>query len=199
MRNISTILSVIALIAVGVLYYLDFSGTKKLKDQINTQTTRKDTTSIRIGYFDIDSLQSNYLYFKDAENQMTEQESTMTAKLNDLAARNQKKLMEWEAKKNSMTQAEYNAALQESQEMQKNFEQTKYSLQQNLQKTQVDLMTKLRKEVEEFLIEFNKKKGYTYIFAYQPNNLIYYKDSVNDVTAELIAGLNAQYKASKKK
>lgn len=199
MRNISTILSVIALIAVGVLYYLDFSGTKKLKDQINTQTTRKDTASIRIGYFDIDSLQSNYLYFKDAENQMAEQESSMTARLNDLAARNQKKLMEWEAKKNTMTQAEYNAALQESQEMQKNFEQTKYSLQQNLQKTQVDLMTKLRKEVEEFLIEFNKQKGYTYIFAYQPNNLIYYKDSVNDVTAELIAGLNAQYKANKKK
>ena len=199
MRNISTILSVIALIAVGVLYYLDFSGTKKLKDQINTQTTRKDTASIRIGYFDIDSLQSNYLYFKDAENEMAEQESSMTARLNDLAARNQKKLMEWDSKKNTMTQAEYNAALQESQEMQKNFEQTKYSLQQNLQKKQVDLMTKLRKEVEEFLIDFNKQKGYTYIFAYQPNNLIYYKDSANDVTAELIAGLNAQYKDRKKK
>ena len=123
----------------------------------------------------------------------------MTAQLGDLEARNQRKVKEWEAKKPNMTQAEYDAALQEYAQMQRNFEQTKYSLQQNLQKIQMDLMTDLRKKVEDFLTDYNKKKGYTYIFAYQPNNLIYYKDSANDITGELIAGLNAQYKTSKKK
>jgi len=200
MRNISTILSVIALLAVGVLYWLDFSGNKKLEKQINTQTVKKkDSAVVRIAYFDIDSLQTHYQYFKDAESQMAEKENTMTSQLSDLDARNQRKIKEWNTKKATMTQAEYDAAMQEYAQMQRTFEQTKYTLQQNLQKIQMDLMTDLRKKVEEFLIDYNKQKGYTFILAYQPNNLIYYKDSTNDITDDLIDGLNAQYKATKKK
>jgi len=201
MKNISTILSVVALIAVGVLYWLDFSGNKKLEKQINTQTAKnnRDTAVVRIAYFDIDSLQTHYQYFKDAENQMSERENTMSAQLNDLDARNQRKIKEWNTKKATMTQAGYDAAMQEYAQMQRTFEQTKYTLQQSLQKDQMELMTDLRKKVEDFLIEYNKQKGYTFILAYQPNNLIYYRDSTNDITDDLIEGLNARYKATKKK
>jgi len=54
------------------------------------------------------------------------------------------------------------------------------------------------KRISEYLKEYNKDKGFTYIIADQPN-LIYYRDTVYNITRELIDGLNNLYKQDKKK
>jgi len=61
-------------------------------------------------------------------------------------------------------------------------------------------MTKLmRKQIEDYLAEFNKQKGYAYIFSYEPGFIMYYKDSLYDVTRDLVQGLNEKYGSKKKK
>jgi len=47
------------------------------------------------------------------------------------------------------------------------------------------------------LQEYNKSHSYTYIVSYE-QGLFYYKDSVNNITADLIKGLNERYKPSSK-
>jgi len=54
----------------------------------------------------------------------------------------------------------------------------------------------LKKAIEEFISEYNKEKQYTYIVSYE-QGLFYYKDTVFNITADLVKGLNQQYKAKK--
>ena len=55
-------------------------------------------------------------------------------------------------------------------------------------------MTDLRKKVEDYLKEYNKEKGYAFILSYEPGFMLYYKDTLYDVTSDVIAGLNEKYK-----
>ncbi len=57
-------------------------------------------------------------------------------------------------------------------------------------------MKDVKTRIEDFLKEFNSRKGYSFILASDPG-LFYYRDTAYNITRELITGLNQQY--SKKK
>ena len=45
-----------------------------------------------------------------------------------------------------------------------------------------------------YLKDYNKQRNYSYIFAYDPSSFIYNKDTIYNITYDLIQGLNAAYK-----
>jgi outer membrane protein len=196
MKSISTILSIVALVLIAILFYLHFSGGSKTKKPAVAADTKTDA-SFKIAYFEIDSLQEHYAYYKDVLGDIKQKENSMNSELNDMTARYQKKIREWQEKGNSMSQSEGEAAQREYGAMQQRFQQRKSELEQQLQKQQLDGIQELRKQVEAFLKEYNQNRGYAYIFSYEPG-FIFYKDSAYDITKDLIDGLNAQYKAKKK-
>jgi outer membrane protein len=198
MKNISTLLNIVALVLIGVLFYLLFSQREALKKKISDVPINRDTTEFRIAYFDIDSLQTHYEYFKDAFNQMKARENAMNSELNSLTSTYQRKIKEWQEKGTSMTQSEGEAAQREYAQMQQKFQNRKLELQQGLEKQQMDLMTDIRKKVEDYLKEYNKEKGYAFILSYEPGVMLYYRNPMYDITSDLIAGLNEKYKGKKK-
>ena len=119
--------------------------------------------------------------------------------MNELNIRYQRRLNELQekARVQSMSQAEGEAAQQELARMENAYKQKDLELDQELKKMQMDLMGSLNKKVEDYLKEYNKDRGFAYIFSYQPGALIYYKDTIYDITRELIRGLNVQYKKAK--
>jgi outer membrane protein len=197
MKNISTILSVLALVLIGVLFYLHFSQGDKQK-KVTVPTDKNTITSFAIAYFDIDSLQEHYEYFKDVSGDIKKKESSMNAELNDLTNKYQRTIRKWQEKGNNITQAEGETAQREVGLLQQQYQQRKGELEQEMQKLQVDRMSELRKQVEEFLKEYNKNKKYSYILSYEPGFIIYYRDSAYNITGDLINGLNTQYKENKK-
>ena len=51
--------------------------------------------------------------------------------------------------------------------------------------------------INNFLVEYNKKQAYSYIFSYSAAlNILFYKDPAQDITNEVVAGLNAAYNKS---
>ncbi|QEC40208.1 OmpH family outer membrane protein [Pseudobacter ginsenosidimutans] len=202
MRNISTILSVLALVLTGVLFYLHFNGNKELK-KVSVEAEKTAHNSFRIGYFDIDSLQNHYEYFKDVLEQMKKKEASMNNELNQLNNQYQRRVQQLQSQMQSLgqaiTEADQLKAQNELATMQRNFGERKASLEQDMQKTQVENMATLRKTVEDYLKDYNKDKGYAFILSYEPGLLMYYKDTMYDVTGDLIKGLNAQYAAKKGK
>jgi outer membrane protein len=125
-------------------------------------------------------------------------ESSMNAELSDLTAKYQRTVRKWQEKGNNITQSEGEAAQREVGLLQQQYQQRKGELEQEMQKLQVDRMSELRKQVEDFLKEYNKTRGYAYILSYEPGFIIYYKDSAYNITPDLIQGLNQQYRAKKK-
>jgi outer membrane protein len=197
MKNISTILSILALVLIGVLFYLHFSNGEKPKKAAVT-ADKTESNSFAVAYFDIDSLQEHYEYFKDVSGDIKKKETAMNAELNDLSNKAQRTIRKWQEKGNNITQAEGEQAQREVGLLQQQYQQRKGELEQEMQKLQVDRMTELRKQVEEFLKEYNKSKKYSYILSYEPGFIIYYKDSAYNITGDLITGLNTQYKDKKK-
>lgn len=197
MRNISTYLSVLALLGVGVLFYFHFSADKTppTVSVVSSDTGRSD---FRIAYFDIDSLQEKYEYFKDVSSQIKKKEENVTSQLNTLQNSFQKRLKELQEKGPTMTQAEGEAAQREYAEMQQKYQQRQISMEQELKKQQIDMMTDVRTRIEKFLEEYNRQKGYAFILSYEPGFMLYYRDSVYDITNDVITGLNDQYQKEKK-
>ncbi len=193
MKNISTILGIIALLLIGVLFFLFFNHTKKIKE-ISVATEKQSASTFRIAYFDMDSLEAHYDYFKDGESELKTKENLMNSELNAMQNKFQKKVAEWQQKGSSMTQAESQQAQQEYASMEQNFQQRKQSLSDELAKENGEVMTDIKKKIENFLKDYNTQKNYAFIFAYDQTSFIYYRDSTYNITNDVINGLNAQYK-----
>ena len=199
MKHISTLLSLLALIGVGVLFYLHFAGEKKVERPAISSDVSAQQKDFRIAYFDIDSLQEKYEYFKDASGEIRAKESSVTSQLNALQDSYQKRVKELQEKSPTMTQAEGEAAQREYAQMQQKYQQRQVSLEQDLKKHQIELMTTVRNKIENYLKEYNKQKGYAFILSYEPGFMLYYKDSVYDITDDVINGLNSEYQQEKGK
>jgi outer membrane protein len=198
MRNISTYLSLLALIGVGVLFYFQFSSHKKQERPAISRVSSDSSGHFKMAYFDIDSLQDKYQYFKDVSGDIKKKESEMNSQLNALQNSYQKRARELQQKSATMTQAEGEAAQREFTQMQEKYQQRQMALEQDLKKQQIDMMTSVRNKIEHYLKEFNKEKEYAFIMSYEPGFMLYYRDSAYDITNDVIKGLNEEYKKEKK-
>ena len=198
MRNIAMVPGLLALILTGVLFYvvyhkqappaaLTISGTNGTQSAVNGN-------NFRMAYFNLDSLEAHYQYFKDVLNQVKGKENEMNAELSSMEKNYQKKITEWQKKAPTMSQTEGQEAQQEYAQMQQTYQARKQTLQESLIKHNEDLKTDIRKKIDEFLKEYNKSKGYNYIISYEANSFIYIRDTANNITDDLIARLNADYK-----
>ncbi len=193
MKNFSAILSIISLALIGVLFYLFFNHTEQIK-KISVATEKQSASTFRIAYFEMDSLEAHYSYFKDAESKAKDKQAAMEDELSKMEKGYQKKITEWQQKGASMTQAESQQAQQEYATMQQNYNARKQSLQEELAKHNGEIMTDIKKRIESFLKDYNRQRNYSFIFAYDPTSIIYYKDSTYNITGDVISGLNAAYK-----
>jgi len=151
-----------------------------------------------MAYFDIDSLQNNYEYFKDVSGQIKKKESDINSQLTALQDSYQKRIRELQAKSPTMTQSEGEAAQREYAQMQQKYQQRQVAMEQELKRSQIDLMNDVRGRIENYLKEYNKQHGYAFILSYEPGFMLYYKDSTYDITNEVISGLNSEYQKGKK-
>jgi len=194
MKQLATILSVVSLVLCGVLFYLFAHHTEQLKTISKQEEQRNTPNAFRIAYFDMDTLEAHYAEFKDAQAQLKTQENAMNMEWSSLDRSNQKKVDVWRQKGNNITQAEAEQAQQEIAIMQQNFKARKDALEQAYYRSTEDFKTSIRKKVEDFLKIYNKQRNYSFIFEYDPGSFIYYKDSVYNITPDLVDGLNAGYK-----
>ncbi|MFM7838712.1 MAG: OmpH family outer membrane protein [Chitinophagaceae bacterium] len=199
MKSLSAYTGWISLVAVTVLYILYFSRSGSLSSQPFRE--RAGAGTFRIAYFSIDSLQKYYQEFLDAEEQMKTKETSSKKILQEMNVRYQKRLtqLQEKARAQSMSQAEGEAAQLELTRLENEYRQKDTELDQELKKMQLELMTSLNGKVEDYLKQYNTQKGYAYVFSYQPGMLMYYKDTLYDITQEMIEGLNEQYRKVKKK
>jgi len=198
MKQISTLLSILALIGVGILFYLHFAKEKQAHKP-SVQQANKPQQDFRIAYFDIDSLQEKYEYFRDVSGEIRSKEASINSQLNSLQDSYQKRLKELQDKGPTMTQAEGEAAQREYAQMQQKYQQRQIAMEQELKKQQIDMMTDVRNKIENYLKEYNKQKGYAFILSYEPGFMLYYRDSTFDITNDVIAGLNSEYQKEKTK
>jgi len=195
MKNVNTVLNIVSLAAIAALFFLFF----KSGDPGNAVThTKKDTSGVNnatsIAYFEMDTVERHYNYIKDVQEQLKGRQQAITNELNSTKKSYMTRIQQLQSKAATMSQQEGESAQAEINQMQSELQQKEARLSQELQEQQFKLMQDINKKIEEFLQTFNKNKRYTYILSHSPGDFIYYKDSSNNITDEVIKGLNEEYK-----
>ncbi|HEY0679070.1 MAG TPA: OmpH family outer membrane protein [Chitinophagaceae bacterium] len=199
MNKIALGLSIVALVLVGVLYYLHFSKNDKPKSgKVENPRSEAPVEHFKMAYFEMDSVESNYVYVKEIRETLRKKEENMNSQLNGLKNNFQKRIAEWQQKGREISQAESDAMNREYQEMQVAYENKKQQLDDDLKTEYQKMLMDVNKKISDFLKEYNKSKGYNYIITNE-QSLIYYKDSVYNITKDVVDGLNAAYNEKKKK
>ncbi|MDP4132172.1 MAG: OmpH family outer membrane protein [Bacteroidota bacterium] len=195
MKNIAMIPGLLALLLTGVLFYLIYHKPQPAAVVVSgAPGTQAVGINFRLAYFNLDTLEARYTYFKDVLDQVKGKENEMNAELGGMEKNYQKKITEWQKKAPTMSQTESEQAQQEYAQMQQNYQIRKQTLQESLLKHNEDMKADIRKKIEDYLKEYNKTRGYNYIISYEANSFIYIRDTANNITDDLVSGLNAAYK-----
>jgi len=195
MKNASLVLNVVLLLAVGVLFYLHFSSDKKTEQVKQTSTHNSGSVpkgDFRIAYFEMDSINNSFALVKDVRAELSKEEEKMNSELARMQKMYNDKSTQYQSQKN-MSSVESENANRDIVQMQQKFSSAKQQLEQRIQDLSMRKMQQVKNQVEDYLKEYNKSKGYTYILAYEPG-FMFYRDSAYDITADLLKGLNEKYK-----
>lgn len=203
MKNFLLPLNILLAVAVAILFYLHFSQKPAKVQDIKGQTTISDSLlkpELKIAYVDLDSIQENYNYYKEKMDEFERRKENADRDLNNAFQKIENERITFVQKGNAITQVEAENFQREYTRKMQNLENQKKSLENNIQTEGVKTMEELKKKINDFLSEYNKSKGYSYIFSYSSTiNMLFYKDTALNITNEVVAGLNEAYNKTKVK
>ncbi len=194
MKNIGTVLGAISLVAVSVLYFIHFSG--KSSNSGSSKSSGSDSAQIsqgQIAYFVMDSIESNYEFIKQAREELRKEDERMTNELKALRDKYMNRIKQLQQKEATMSSEEVYAAQNEINQMQNNMAEREKTLAESLGKKQSKMLNEINETIEGFLKDYNKDKKFAYIISHQQGDMIFYRDSLLNITADVVAGLNKLY------
>lgn len=222
MNKLSLGVNAVLVIAVGVLYYFQFSGKKETAVTDADLLASRDSISrnLTMVYVNIDSLLTNYKYVKEVEKQLEAKKNTMLSqisskssqfesKLGAKAEALQKKAQDFEAKAEGMSpslqqirmqtlQEEDQALQQESMEAQQAIMELKETLGAQLMQDEADLNDEVQKQITDYIEKYNKDHNYTFIVAKGTGAGVLFAHDALDITNDILDGLNKEYEEKKK-
>jgi len=193
MKNITLGLNAVLVIAVAVLFYLHFA-----KPSSANSAPEKAIASgnFRIAYFEMDSVENQFDFYKEIRNTLMQHEQEAGKQLDSYKRNIAAKYQDLQSKAQTLSQSEINSRQQELMDLDKEAKSKEQSLSQSLQDESFKKLQEVKKEIQEYLKEYNKGKGYTYILS-NSSDLIYYKDTAYNITSDLVKGLNDQHNKKK--
>jgi outer membrane protein len=198
MKNGSLYLNIFLLVAVGVLYYLHFSGKQVTPGTPETAGRPLPSLPVSAGgivYINSDSMLEQFEFFKTKRKEFESYQTRVKNELKQQGEKLQQEIEEYQQQAVGMT---------DSQRQQKE-EQLSMKQQQYLQRRD-DALAKLEEQQDKsseelydklgvFLKEFNAGKNYQFILGYQRGGgILLANDSLN-ITRQVISGLNEKYKS----
>ena len=193
MKSYSIALNVVLLIAVGVLYVLHFTNA----GACTSANVRENGNNIgkgdaKIVYINTDTLLRNYTLSVELNEAFLKKQEERNTELNIKAKDLDRQAREFQRKleNNGFISAERaEAARQDLLEKNQKLQQ----LQQEMTE-QSELNKKLFESITNFLVEYNKEKGYEIVLStVVAGNVLYAADGF-DITQDVVKRLNEQYK-----
>jgi len=188
-KNISLILNIVLIIAVGVLYYLQFNTPEKE----STEPNILNATEYSVAYINSDSVLEKYDYFKKLQEDLQAKSQKLEKEYQNRAQGLQKEVTDYQRNINNLTIGQAKALEEDLMKKQQNLRMYQESLSQQLMQEQAKINEDLYKRVTKFLKDYSEKRGLELVVKYnQGSDVLYANDSMN-ITHSVIEGLNDQY------
>ncbi len=198
MKSYSIALNVVLLIAVGVLYVLHFTNA----GACTSANVRENGNTIgkgdaKIVYINTDTLLRNYTLSVELNEAFLKKQEERNTELNIKAKDLDRQAREFQRKleNNGFISAERaEAARQDLLEKNQKLQQLQQEMTEKMMKEQSELNKKLFESITNFLVEYNKEKGYEIVLStVVAGNVLYAADGF-DITQDVVKRLNEQYK-----
>jgi outer membrane protein len=203
MKNILLAFNAVLTLAVCILFYLHFSSQSKEQkstavpsDEITEQleVLNPEEVASKIGYLNVDSLQSNYKLYKDLINKLKRRQAKYEKELQSKSTSFEKKVMEFQKKAPTMTQFEGQMKQKELGEEEQRLYKMRDDFAIKFKNEEGKLNDEFQKNVKDFIKNFNQDSQYNLIIgASQLGNIVLDFNEAINITNTVVKGLNKQY------
>lgn len=194
MKNLSLILSALALVLTGVLFYFHFQSNKANQDVLSS-TDIKPSDSKTL-YVSMDSIISGYLFYKDLEAKFVADNKVRQDKLLAKEATFKRMYNDYQEKVMTMTTRERSIKEEEIGAYQQQLMQEQQELSQLAAVQESQMMSQLYDTLYVFFEKFAAKKNVDLILTYQKGDNILFSNKKADCTIEALQLMNESYKKS---
>lgn len=194
-KQASLFLNIVLLVAVSILFYLQFSGkpAEIREGMSDTSMSGSNGDTPSVAYITFDSLTANYTYWNERTAELKEQADKLQKELENRLTGFQQEVNTLQNTAGNMTQNQFRAAEEGLARKQQNLQQYQANIQQQLVQLENQMMTSLYDKVEDFLEDYGKKNNLELILTYQRGSGVWYADKGMDITDDVIEGLNSAY------
>lgn len=192
-NNTSLIWNIVLTLAVTVLFFLHFSNKS---DGGSAVVDGQVVPGRRTVYVQVDSLLTNYDFFKETKKELENKNFQLENELNTKGRSLQNEVAFFQQKAQTMTPEQ--ARSTEAQLMKKQQDLVAYRDQaaQSLGQEEAKKNEQLYKNIRAYIEKYNKENGYEYVLGYSLGGGILFANPALDVTQKIIAGLNKEHAAS---
>nr|WP_221307373.1 OmpH family outer membrane protein [Rhabdobacter roseus] len=188
--------NIVLTVAVIVLFFLHFSGSKP------GTFTGSDSTSVagrRIVYVQVDSLLKNYDYFEDTrkslENKRYQLENDLTTRGRSL----ENEIAFFQQRAQTMTLDQARSTEAQLTKKQQDLIAYRDRSAQSLAQEEAEKNQELYESIQSYIKKYNRENNYEYVLGYSTGGGILFADSTLNITQKMIEGLNSEYKAKNEK
>jgi outer membrane protein len=196
MKNLSLILNIVLLVAVGVLYYLHFASPKS---SVSTSSGPNDAvlSDLKIAYINADTVLKHYDYLKVNKEQLEAKTQKLRQDFGNRAQGLQNEINAYQRGVNSMTIGQVKATEENLAKKQQNLQLYQQSLEQQMMQEEANLNKQLYDRITSFLKTYSAEKGLQVVLKYDPTSDMLYGGNALDISQDVIKGLNESYNAEK--
>lgn len=174
MKHIKTFLPFLALIVSIIAFYLAKSSSELV-------------------YVDVNKLMEGYERSKVAKTEFEKKANAMKANVDSLLFGWQNELKSYEKERASLTPKELKLKQELLANKQQQISGYQEAIQKQIQEEDKKVTQTVINDINDYVKEYGKKKGYKIIFGASGGGNIMYADESTDLTEEILIGLNADY------
>ncbi|MEQ8926033.1 MAG: OmpH family outer membrane protein [Fulvivirga sp.] len=191
MKNISLVLNIVLVLAVGALYFLHFS--KPSPETVKSSSQKNDSIDYSVAYINSDSVLVNYDYFDKIQAELQDKGAKLEKEYQTRAEGLQREVNDFQRTVNSLTIGQAKALEEDLLKKQQNLRVYQENLSQQLMREESKMNQELYKRVTSFLKEYSSENGIDLVVKFNQGSDVLYANEGMDITKEVIEGLNAAY------
>ncbi len=196
-RNILLMINAMLLIAVIFLFVFYDNIQNELRARYpmsrNNLTQPKDKSTESIAYFNMDTLEDDFIYFRNLRDELHNKEYTNDSLINSLKDKLKEDYLKFENGAPMMSQVQITEAQDKLVRQDRYIQKLANKQAQELSEESVNKLQDVQDKINSFFKQYNANKDYNYIIATSAHDFIYYKDTAYDITKDLVNGLNLLY------
>jgi len=197
MKNLSLILNAVLLAAVGVLFFLHFSGRKAAGPAVETSSGAVLPSELRVAYINSDSVLQHYEYLKANRVQLEAKSKKIEQEYRNRAQGLQNEITAYQRNVTNMTLGQVKAVEEDLGKKQQNLQMYQQTISQQLMEEEAKLNKELYDRITAYLKKFAAEKDLHFVLKFDVSSDVLYAGDALDVSQDVITGLNAEYEQEK--